>query len=469
MEDTSNLSLLYSLFNQYIFQGAKNNIREIKYYYQINPNTNGNPLVDEMLKAIETYDLSSIDQPLFESILSRCNKTPAEKHQIMSEIIKWKSYNKDQIAPTKKYVDDIICSSIVRQAGKLYDQSPMEYIKYLKNVNIPTGNLEVFSSTGFDNIDINTVVAEASRSKISTNINWLNQAFGGEGINRAELGIITAPPGVGKSLVAMDLAYWMASHGEHVLYVCLGDMNWLDFITRISSIAFGVTFADAEKNLMRMYHSLCQVLGNNLEISVNPAGVVTADEIVDKAEEGNFSVVIVDHDGNIAGATETDSMYNMYGEVYNKFTKLSLAGKLVICCSQAKVGSWGNIIGLESLSDSSRKTHNADWQMSISNVNPDCPNHLYVATLPKARRGNVGSKAYLIRIQGRFKEIPKGLYEQLKMETEPKNYTEADIDAMIHNYNMQFNRINQGIQQQQQATQITAQAFNPGANPFSKP
>ena len=465
MESLDNLSLLLGMFNQYLFQDAKNNVKYIKYYYQTNPSTNGNKLVDEMIKAIETYDLQAIDQPLFESILARCNKTPMEKRQIMDEVIKWKSYTKEQIAPTKKYLDDIVCASIIQQAGRLYNQSPAEYIKYLKNVNIPNGELDVFSSTGFENIDINTIVAEASRGKISTNINWLNQAFGGEGINRAELGIITAPPGVGKSLVAMDLAYWMAAHGEHVLYVCLGDMSWLDFVTRISSIAFGVTFAEAEKNLMTMYNSLCQLLGSNLEISVNPAGVVTADDIVEKAEEGNFSVVIVDHDGNIAGATETDSMYNMYGDVYNKFTKLSLGGKLVICCSQAKVGSWGNIIGLESLSDSSRKTHNADWQMSISNVNPDCPNHLYVATLPKARRANVGSKAYLIRIQGRFKEIPKGLYDQLRMDTEPKNYTEGEIDAMIHNFNMQVNHVQQQIQQ---ATQQVGQ-FKPGPNPFGKP
>lgn len=197
MEDVSNLSVLFSLFNQFIFQDAKNNIREIKYYYQTNPSTNGNPLVDEMIKAIENYDLNAMDRPLFESILNRCNKTPLEKQQIMDEIVKWKSYNKEQIAPAKKYVDDIVCASIIQQAGRLYNQSPAEYIKYLKNVNIPNGNLDVFSSTGFDNIDINTIVAEASRGKISTNINWLNQAFGGEGINRAELGIITAPPGVG--------------------------------------------------------------------------------------------------------------------------------------------------------------------------------------------------------------------------------------------------------------------------------
>jgi len=68
-------------------------------------------------------------------------------------------------------------------------------------------------------------------------------------------------------------------------------------------------------------------------------------------------------------------------------------------------------------------------------------------------------------IQGRFKEIPKGLYDQLRMDTEPKNYTEGEIDAMIHNFNMQVNHVQQQIQQ---ATQQVGQ-FKPGPNPFGKP
>lgn len=66
--------------------------------------------------------------------------------------------------------------------------------------------------------------------------------------------------------------------------------------------------------------------------------------------------------------------------------------------------------------------------------------------LPKARRGRVGARAYFIRIEGRFIEIPKGLFEQLKTVTEEKDYTETEIQDMIHRYNMQYQHVQQGLQ-----------------------
>ena len=54
--------------------------------------------------------------------------------------------------------------------------------------------------------------------------------------------------------------------------------------------------------------------------------------------------------------------------------------------------------------------------------------------MKKCRRGNVGSTGYVIRLNnGRFVEIPRNVYEILKLETEDKDYTENDIKIMIEN------------------------------------
>lgn len=457
-----NLDLIFALLNQYVFQLGKNNLQDLRYYFQTNPATSGNQLVEEVLNAVDTYNLEQLGQPLFDSILMKCCKTPAEKQQIMSSIMKWKSYGKEEIKPTIKVIQNLIAASKLEYASRLYSNDATEYIKYIKNLNLPTGDVDVFSSTTFSGLDINTIIAEDAKGQVPTNVDWLNKAFGGMGgINRGEIGVISAPPGVGKSLFAMDLACYMAASGEKVLYVCLGDMNYRDFIQRMSSIAFGVSFADAGKNIGMMYEQLKNLVGNNLEISVNPSGTVTSGEVVDFARNKNFSVVVVDHDGNFAGATDGESLYSTYSDIYNDFTKLSMEGRLVLICSQAKIFSWDKIIGLESLSDSSKKQHVADWIMTISNVNPDCPNHLYVMSLPKARRGEVGSRAYVIRIQGRFIEIPKGLYDQLRQDREKKDYTERDIQNMINQYKAQINKIQQSL-----GTATTP--VSPGHNPFTK-
>lgn len=443
----NNFDFLYSLFNPFVYQQAKSCITDLEYYFQTNPATVANPLVDELIKAIKTYDYDTIGEPLFRSILERLKKTPEESNKIMSDVKKWVTYSKDQVQPTIKYLSDVCASVVIQKANRLHGNSPSEYIKYLKNYNFQSLDLEIFSSTKFNDVDINSILAENSKGAVGTNIGWLNRAFEPHnGLERGQLGIICSEPGTGKSMMSMNLALWMASHGEKVIYYCLGDMNMRDFIVRMGTIALGISFAEAYTKLYEVYKAISKMVGSNLEISINPAGVVEADDIVNKTLDGDYTVAIIDYDGNLAGVSEGDSMYNTFGEIYNKFTKMTLAGKLVLVDAQPKVTSWGKMIELQDIGESSRKQHAADFIITMSNVNTDCPNHLYVQKLVKARRGKVGSKAYVIRVEGRFIEIPKGLYDQLRQVTEEKNYTEAEIITMIHQFNANYSQIQKEVE-----------------------
>lgn len=438
----NNFDLLYSLFNPYVFQEAKNNISSLEYYFQTNPSTSLNPLVNELVNAVKSYDYAVIGEPLFHAIFSKCGKTKEESDKVMQEINKWSKFNKEQVTPAIKYLQDVCSSVIIQKASKLYSEAPTEFIKYLKNYNMPIFDTTVFNSLKFSEVDINSVIEDCSKGAVTTNIEWLNKAFAPHnGIERGQLGIICSPPGTGKSLLSMSLALWMASRGEKVVYYCLGDMNIRDFIVRMGSIALGCSFADSYRNLRKVYDELCRMVGSNLEISINPAGVVTAEEIVEHTLEGKFTVAIVDYDGNLAGVQDTESMYHNFGNIYNTLTKLNLENVLTIVCSQPKVYSWDKEIELSDIGESSRKQHAADWILTMSNPNVECPNHLYTQKLPKARRGKVGAKAYVIRVEGRFKEIPKGLYDQLREVREEKNYTEAEIDTMIAKYNSTVRQI----------------------------
>lgn len=464
--NVNNETMIFGFFNQYVFQEAKNNIEHLKYFFDTNIATSNNPLIRELLNAIDTYNLDAIGEPLFNSIFIRCKKTPAESGELMQEIKKWKLFTKEEIEPAYKYLKDVVAASIVTRAQKLYNQSPSEYLKYLKNINVDTSDMNVFSATKFNKVDINTIVAEDSRGAVSTNVEFINRAFAPmDGIERGQLGIICSPPGTGKSLEAMNLALWMAAKGEKVLYACLGDMQMKDFLIRMGSIAFGLTFAQSHANLSEVYDRLKNIVKDNLEISINPAGVVTADEIVEKVLNEGFTVAIVDYDGNLAGVSEGESMYNTYGDVYNTFTKLNLAGVLTIICAQPKIYSWNQMINMSDIGESSKKQHAADWIWTISNPNPDCPNHLYVMSLVKARRGNVGARAYCIRINARFIEIPRGLYENLRLETDEKNYTEQDIRQMIEAFNNQTRSIERNLQQQAQSDMPK---ININQTPFGK-
>ena len=67
-----NLDFILSLFNQYCFNDAKNNIESLEYYTSVNPALSGNTLISSLLGAIKNYTFDSIDLPLFQSMYCAC-------------------------------------------------------------------------------------------------------------------------------------------------------------------------------------------------------------------------------------------------------------------------------------------------------------------------------------------------------------------------------------------------------------
>lgn len=181
------MDLIYAMFNQYLFIEAKNNIDTLKYYFDTNASTAGNPLVDQLLGAIKSYDLASMDAPLFQSILLRSGKSGIEAQNILNEIFKWKKYSKDQVEPVRKALQDVCASVMLRKANNLYSQSPSEFIKYVKSLNFQTADPDILKATAFNKIDINSVVA-GSTEGIESKYSWINNSF--RPLNKVPLGQI---------------------------------------------------------------------------------------------------------------------------------------------------------------------------------------------------------------------------------------------------------------------------------------
>lgn len=463
--------MLFSLLNQYIFNQAKQNIENIEYYFDTNPNTSGNPLVKEILHAIRDYNLDAIGQPLFDAILAKCAKTPQESRQIMDEIIKWKQYSKEQVQPAADYLNNICAAAIIRKAGQYYNQSPADYLKYIKNVEYVSTNVDIFGSTGFTKIDINTIVAESANSYIPSRYEWINESFDpNPGYPRGMMAIVCAAPGTGKSLWLMSEALFFATHGYKTLYVALGDLNMKDFIVRTGAMFSGNSFADTQRQIDVIYNGMCQMMNDNLEISINPAGKVSGEEIVEyvKAKGAFYDVVIIDYDSNAKGVGEGDSMYNEFGRLYETLNELVLLGKLVFIASQPKISAWQNsVLEMSDIGESSRKQHTADMIIGIGREEK-CPNHLHTIKISKNRRGEEGAKAYTIRLNnGRWKTLPKGLYDRLKQVTEKTTYSEFEIDTMIGQFNSSMVQTQAGVKMKN--SQIPPQGFNPTNNPFMNP
>lgn len=433
MTNSIELDTIYSFFNQYLFQEAKNSIKDIKYYFNTNPNTRNNILVNNLLEAIDTYDLEQLDYPLFQSIVAKSNKNEEEGNQIINSIKSWKTYSQEQLKPARNQLHDIISMSLLQRASNVYGNNPTEYVKYIKNSNLNISDTEVFKTFGFDEIDINTVVAESNTSYIKSSFNFINEVFYPvPGYLKAQMVIVCAASGVGKSLFSMTEAFTMAAQGHKVLYICLGDNNIRDFIIRMGAIYTGKSFAECAMDLVGTYKMLMDRVGGNLILSINKAGAVSASEIVDTVKkDDSIEVVVVDYDGNLQGVSEGESMYNTFGNVYVTLNELVLMGKLLFVCSQVKISAFDkSIIQMSDVGESSRKQHTADMIIGIGQE-VDCPNNLHTIYISKNRRGSL-RLAYTIRLDnGRFFEIPKPVYDDIKRGFDVKvNFDEGQLTRM---------------------------------------
>ena len=429
-----NLDLLFGCFSKYVFTQAKESIQDLKYYFNNNPATSGNPLVSCLLDAIESYDLDSIGLPLFNSIFTRCQKSPAESREILDRVAAYKTYSREQMLPLKKLLTDIIASTWIARAEYRFHDNPAEFINFIKNINLKSSDDVRLSSVNFNDLDINTILAQENENIVQSKFDFINKSFPNGGYPRASTIIVSAPPGVGKSLFLTEETLWMALNGTKVLYGIFGDIGMRDMLIRMCAIYSGFSFFETNKRLPELYKSLREALRGNFEISVNPAGQINVDEFVEFSKNSPAKVIVADYDSNLLVEGKTDSMYDLYGQMYMKFSELVAEpyNKLLFVASQPKIVAWGNsIIGLTDIGESSRKQHAADMIIT-KGKEVSSPNHLSIINIPKNRRGEVDLQAYSIRLSnGRTKVIPRAVYKDLLQFPEKREFLESEIDAMV--------------------------------------
>ena len=113
---------------------------------------------------------------------------------------------------------------------------------------------------------------------------------------------------------------------------------------------------------------MTQSIGDNLMLTSVPSDSITIEEYIDfidqidedlvKKGQPKLSCLILDYDSGfkMVGGQQ-DSMYNMFGDLYNKITELSIArNKLVILLSQPKTSAYDKEeLSIVDIGESSRK------------------------------------------------------------------------------------------------------------------
>lgn len=464
------VDLVLSFFNQFIYQDVKSNISDIRYFFQTNAATSGNPLIEQLLGAIKDYPLESIGMPLFESILMRTGKTQAESKNILDRIIQYKKYSKDEIEPARKYMRDLVASVYVQRASKLYADSPAEYIGYLKNIDFKSAREDYLTSTKFSDIDVNSIKAEEMGGGIPSAFPWINNTFRPE-CTYPKMGLfcVSMPPGTGKTLFCMQECLNMVMMGKKCHYLCMGDMTASDFIIRMSAQYLGIPFYEAKRNFDLAYKELSAKIGDNLEITCIPASTITVEEYIDFIKVRDYDVCFCDYDSQFKSNVATESMYLTYGDIYAKLSELTIEyHKLVFILAQPMKAAWSlPVIEVDQVGESARKIHAVDWCLTRGRE-PGNLNGLGISKIVKSRRGDEQVVDYNIRLNnGRFKSLPRAVYEDLKQIDEKRDFTESEIDQMINNYIVSRKGVENDLNKKMGNSAASVPGFNKkGATPF---
>lgn len=251
----------------------------------------------------------------------------------------------------------------------------------------------------------------------------------------------------GKTLFCMQECLYMCLKGKKCHYLCMGDMTESDFIIRMAAQYFGIPFYEAKRNFDIVYAELKKVIGDRLEITCIPASVITVDEYIEFIKSKDYDVCFCDYDSQFKSNVYTESMYLTYGDIYAKLSELTIQyKKLVFILAQPMKASWSlPVIEIDQVGESARKIHAVDWCLTRGRE-PGNLNGLGISKIVKSRRGEEQVIDYNIRLNnGRFKSLPKAVYEDIKQVPEKKDYTEAEIDNMINNFLQARGQVQQSL------------------------
>lgn len=229
---------------------------------------------------------------------------------------------------------------------------------------------------------------------VPTGIPSLDRSHIAGGMLPGELGVIVAPPGMGKSTVLVNIGAHAVATGKDVVHIFIGDNSEADGVLRYCARLTGATMAQVMLNAQTYLDAWNYLKKNfnlgNLMIGAYPidgpsVGDIRSFVTRNMIRKGiNPKMIIIDYADNCRRNPNKNS-YEQLGDIYretkNMCEELNVVGWTA---SQPKVDTWdADKIGLGALSESSMKQHIVDAVLTMSKQS-ETDFKLYVA---KFRRG----------------------------------------------------------------------------------
>ena len=216
---------------------------------------------------------------------------------------------------------------------------------------------------------------ETNKDRIATVFNTHNRNLDG-GLSRKELGMVVAPPGVGKSLYLVNQGATNLLHGKNVLYVSL-EMSEDKIAGRFDSVITEIRNLKTSLGQLRLKERLAEVKGKtqgSLIIKEFPTGACNVNQLrsllVQLKLHKNFTpdVLIVDYLELLRPNRIIDSEYQAQQRIAEELRGLGVEYNCLIwTASQTnRQARRVPIITDAELGDSYGKIRPADWVISLN-------------------------------------------------------------------------------------------------------
>lgn len=415
-------TLLYGMFNEFVFPEAKMNIDKLKLYYKQDAYSANNSLIQRLLRVIDTYKFEDITEGSLRLELTNDGKTVDECNNIIKAIKDYKSYSKGQVNGFREGLKQLCYSAYITNLNQKYAGDPVGFVEASKKFEYLSNYSDTMIIKDFGDLNIVDIVQDYCGEGYKSSFDFVNDSYPIGGYVPGQIVAVCGAPGNGKSLFLQNEAVNFIKNGHKVHYLALGDLNELDFVIRMTAMYLNVPMREVTLNIIPYYEQVKSVFKDKLFLTVVPSGTVRVTDYVDyiKRRSDEFDILMIDYDSNFARDPNL-SMYDLYGDTYDKLTELSRMRKLVFVACQPKQCYWRDeVLPLEALGESSRKQHIIDMMIGIGK-NPNSRIRMGKFSIPKNRRGTPGViKPWIASSEGKFYSCSEMLYAKYRSNTSYK-------------------------------------------------
>lgn len=391
---------------------------------------NANPTLKDMMIQVSLLVTNSTELIKVKALLKQLNSDYINEYVEKESTVKVTYFEEFVKRNGTEHCFSVVLDDLKSEKGVDWRKVNDKLKKYTDFTIVQTQPYHMNDMDNFSKIRKAAIGDDKTTKKIRFFLDSVNNTFNHKALVPGTITMISASPGVGKTLTLINQGVSATQDGFTNLHIFLGDLNAYDatcrYLANYSDRPLKEIVNMTEEEQLNLIKDLAKeenaAINNNWVIPI-ASGYIGVDQLIAeiiKMQMNNnvhFDQIIVDYDSNIKPST--DSMYDSGGEIYDKLRAFAEKNSSVmLVASQPKITFFNQeVLTLEAASESSRKQHIIDCMLTIGRPGKlQCP--VACMFIPKNRNG-IANKKIFLWIDGsrqKVQEISEDEYERQKRE-----------------------------------------------------